>query len=173
LALITLGLPVLLWMRRDIVLHAGAAVRAGEDAAVVWLGPSGSGKSTALREELAEGARIVADDTVRLFERDGALWVAGLPGLLWDAADGAAPGMRAASVVPPQSRREAAPLGGFSLLGGAPLAVTADRLGALLANRYRANVARLLGDVPAMLSRLGRIAVGTPFLAAPRRVFTP
>jgi hypothetical protein len=59
--LITLGLPALLWMRGEIVLHAGAAVPpaseaappAGE-AAIVYLGPSGSGKSTAVDRELGQ-----------------------------------------------------------------------------------------------------------------------
>ena len=165
-ALAQLALPTLIWMRGDIVLHASAAVPPGERAAVVFLGPSGAGKSTVLRRLLAEGAGVVADDTVRLSDAGGRLTVSGLPALIWDADDGDS-AARGVTVVAERARVDAAPLGAFCWLGTGASGETASppaRLQALLASRYRCNPARLLGLVPAMLPRLGAIARSTPFL---------
>jgi hypothetical protein len=167
-ALIVLALPALLWMRGDIVLHASAAVLPGERSAVVFLGPSGAGKSTILRRLLAEGAAVVADDTVRVTNAAERLLVSGLPALIWDADHSDASG-RGAQPVPELARIDAAPLGAFCLLADrAPARPEGPAwcLEALLASRYRAHPARLLGLVPAMLPRLGRIAQSTPFLDA-------
>lgn len=53
-------------------LHHGSAVAVGARAVLI-LGRSGSGKSGLVLRMLALGARLVADDRVRLEARDGAL----------------------------------------------------------------------------------------------------
>jgi hypothetical protein len=103
-----------------------------------------------------------------LTDEGGRLVVSGLPALIWDAEGGDSIA-RGATAVAERSRADAAPLGAFCLLGEGGsdhVATPALRLRALLANRYRCNPARLLGLVPAMLPRLGRIAQSTPFLDA-------
>jgi hypothetical protein len=57
------------------ILLAGAADMFGApaDAGVLLLGESGAGKSSAALRLMARGARLVADDRVELFLRDGVL----------------------------------------------------------------------------------------------------
>jgi hypothetical protein len=58
-----------------VMLHrAGQLFDAPADAGILLLGESGAGKSTVALKLLARGARLVADDRVELFARDGRLW---------------------------------------------------------------------------------------------------
>jgi HPr kinase/phosphorylase len=58
-----------------IMLHgAGAAFGAPADCGVLLLGESGAGKSDLALRLIHEGAKLVADDRVELFARDGAVW---------------------------------------------------------------------------------------------------
>ena len=155
------AIPALLWMRGDILLHAAAAVLPGADSAVVIAGHSGTGKTTILAQLAEAGARIVADDIVRL---DPERAVSGLPALLRLAPGGVdlavAPGQRCA----------AAALGAVYVLAGPrtrqalafrPLSVD-QRMRVLLGYQYRPRIARMLGLAGTMLPALARIAETVP-----------
>lgn len=57
----------------ETILHASAVALNG--AAVCILGQSGSGKSALCLELMAMGADLVADDGLRIWRKDDALWV--------------------------------------------------------------------------------------------------
>lgn len=168
--LVATALPAMLWMRGEIVLHAAAAVLPGASRAVAIGGASGSGKSTVLRQLVAAGARMIADDTIRLRFSGDEIEVSGLAGGYFLAGAGQAE--RAFHAVPPESRAESAALGGIALLG-LPRRETAewrrlggvDALEALLASRHRPRVPALLGRDPAVLATLAAIAARVPVVA--------
>jgi hypothetical protein len=54
--------------------RASETFGASAQDAILLLGDSGSGKSDLALRLIAQGARLVADDRVELFVRDGALW---------------------------------------------------------------------------------------------------
>jgi HPr kinase/phosphorylase len=56
-----------------ILADAGAIFGAPSDGGILILGESGAGKSSVVLKLLALGARLVADDRVELFVRDGVL----------------------------------------------------------------------------------------------------
>ena len=64
--LIATALPMVLWRRGDLVLHAAAAILPGCRTALAFTGSSGSGKSTLLRQLLDAGSQVVGDDTLCL-----------------------------------------------------------------------------------------------------------
>lgn len=160
-ALTGLALPVLLWMRGGIVLHAAAAILPGHDGAIAFLGHSGAGKSTVARELLDIGATIVADDTLSLRFRDDRAWVSGLPAQLGSGAHGDPTSTRA---VAPDRRAVAAPLAAICVLepfdgiAGVEMLDHAQRTLALIEYRYRVKIPRLLGRVLPLLPDLARIA---------------
>jgi len=154
------AIPALLWMRGDILLHAAAAVIPGADSAIIIAGHSGTGKTTVLTQLAEAGARIVADDIVRL---DADLTISGLPGLLRLGSGGVD------RTVAPGQRCAAAPLGVVHVLAERsrqtpafrPLSVS-QRMHALLAYQYRPRVPRMLGLARTMLPKLARIAETVP-----------
>ena len=158
--LIATALPALLWLQGDIVLHASAVVPPGDTRALAIAGPSGSGKSHRAAALLAEGARLVADDSIAV--RGGVC--SGLAG-------GYHLGMRGAEDRPfhavPDGCR-AAPLGTVIVLDDGPARYErltgVAALQALLANRHRAGVPRLCGlEAPGL--------AGIAHLARAARVF--
>jgi hypothetical protein len=155
------AIPALLWMRGDILLHAGAAILPGDGVATVIAGHSGSGKTTVLRQLMEIGAAIVADDVVRIGRTHV---VSGLPAVL---SSSAAPGNR---YVPSGQQSGAAPLGSVRLL---LLPRASDEpeferlpvvraMEALLAFQYRPRIPRMLGLARTMLPALAGIAEVTP-----------
>ena len=77
--LIATALPMLLWLRGDMLLHAAVATLPGTQTAVAFAGPSGSGKSTLLLKLMAAGAFSIAEDCTCLRWQDGELIASGLP----------------------------------------------------------------------------------------------
>jgi hypothetical protein len=161
-ALAAFALPTLMWMRGDIVLHAGAAVLPGGAGALAILGSSGAGKSTLLRQLLDAGATIVSDDTLSLRVRGEEIWVSGLPALLGSGAHG---DPAFARMVPSEARTRAARLAAICVLrapdesaGGLTMLDHRARTLALIEHRYRVKVPRLLGRILPMLPDLAHIA---------------
>lgn len=158
--LIATVLPAMLWARGDVVLHAACALLPGDEYAVAVAGPSGSGKSTWLAAAVAAGWRVIADDSVRLRHRDGVVLASGLPaGWFGPLTDGEPqrPFHRVPSAIQlPEHALRAL----FVLTPGnadpVQLRGTAA-LEALLQNRHRPRIARLLGQEAAMLPRLAEI----------------
>lgn len=152
--LIATALPTLLWLQGDIVLHAAAVVPAGSGHALAIAGPSGSGKSHLAAALLAQGARLVADDSIAL----RGIVCAGLAGGYHLGARGGED-----RAFHPVSRAcRSAPLGTLIVLDDDPApcarltGVAAVR--ALLANRHRASVPRLCGLEPRALAGIARLA---------------
>jgi hypothetical protein len=73
--LIATAIPMALWTRGGLVLHASGIVLPGKQRAIALCGPSGAGKSTLAHGLLARGAKLVGDDSLWL---DGEM-VRGLP----------------------------------------------------------------------------------------------
>jgi hypothetical protein len=152
--LIANALPAALWMRGDVVLHAAAAVLAGNRRALAFLGPSGSGKSTLLEALLAQGSSIVAEDSLRIRRVDGEAEMSGLPGCLWLRAHGATLDQhRAAREVPRVRCLSAASVAAMVVLTSDPFEAddlivrlsATQALQTLLRHRHRPAVPRLLG----------------------------
>lgn len=105
--LVATALPLLLWMRGDLVLHAAGAILPGTGAAVAIAGPSAGGKSTVLRELIGLGASVIGDDTLRLVVNASRPTISGLPAIQWlregEPTCSTAQGRRIYSV-PPQRR---------------------------------------------------------------------
>jgi hypothetical protein len=77
--LVATALPMLLWMRGGFVLHAAGLILPDASSAIALAGPSGIGKSSLAHQLLADGARLLGDDTL-LVSVDGARSVvSGLP----------------------------------------------------------------------------------------------
>lgn len=57
-----------------LIANAGETLGAPPNGAVLLLGESGSGKSRTALQLIARGAKLVADDRVELFAREGRLW---------------------------------------------------------------------------------------------------
>lgn len=78
--LIATALPMLLWMRGGVVLHAAGVVLPGTDQAIALAGPSGVGKSSLAQGLLGKGARIIGDDSLWLVRDQERAIANGLPG---------------------------------------------------------------------------------------------
>lgn len=167
--LIATALPALLWMRGEIVLHAAAALLPGAAGAIAIGGASGTGKSTILRQLVAAGACVVADDSVCLRFSGADMTVSGLAGGYF-VAEADNDRSRRFEVVQPEHQIPAAPLTGLVMLrarlsSGAPAfhplrGVAA--LEALLGSRHRPRVPALLGNNKAMLPVLARFSETLP-----------
>ncbi|MES2441767.1 MAG: hypothetical protein V4574_02985 [Pseudomonadota bacterium] len=159
--LIATALPAMLWLRGETVLHAAAAMLPGADAAFAIAGPSGSGKSTILHQLVRAGALIVADDTLCLRMTDDGIEGSGLPAGYFL---GRAP--RAFLDLEGGSGLFSAPLAGLAVLD-LPRTDSAPEierlrglpaLEALIANRHRPRVPKLLGVAPQQLAHIARLA---------------
>ncbi|MCW3848067.1 hypothetical protein OF829_12525 [Sphingomonas sp. LB-2] len=155
------AIPALLWMRGDILLHAGAVILPGADAAIIVAGHSGSGKTTVLRQCAEAGARIVADDIIRITP---GFAISGLPAGLSASAGGSY------CEIPLEQRCAVAVLDAVHVLT-VPRAPEAPafhalaverRMHVLLAYQYRPRIPRMLGLARTMLPALARIAEAVP-----------
>jgi len=167
--LIATALPALLWMRGEIVLHAAAALLPGAAGAIAIGGASGTGKSAILRQLVAAGASVVADDSVCLRFNGADMTVSGLAGGYF-VAEADNDRSRRFEVVQPEHQIPAARLTGLVMLGarlssGAPAFHPlrgAAALEALLASRHRPRIPTLLGNNKAMLPMLARLSEALP-----------
>lgn len=78
--LIASALPAVLWMQKQMVLHAGAVLLPGKSNAIAISGASGNGKSTVLAQLIKSGASLIADDTARISSVGRQPIIDGLPG---------------------------------------------------------------------------------------------
>ena len=154
--LIATALPMLLWMRGNLVLHGAAAILPGQQKAVGFLGPSGAGKTTLLHALLQQGATIVAEDAISLYlEESGKVCASGLPGILHLRAHGHALTLPRESLgVPAAQQAKSATLGALLVLAESadeqalPSCTRYSRIEAfqtLLQQRHRPRVPALLG----------------------------
>jgi hypothetical protein len=168
--MIATAIPAALWLRGEMVLHGAAAVPAGREAAVGFLGASGAGTSTLLAKQVDEGAQAVAEDSFRVWW-EGEQWrVAGLPGGVWlrepgDALDAerrfrqfgagqsvASSPMRGLVVL--AQGAETARVRGLAVLEG------------LLRQRHRAAVCKLVDGEAALLKKWAALAASVPLYSA-------
>lgn len=175
--LIATALPALLWLRGAFVLHAAAVVLPGSDRALAIAGPSGIGKSTLLEQLLERGARLIADDTLRVALDDRCCRISGLPGGYFGRGEG---GVRQFSPVPATARLHHASLGALAFLSrDIAVAPSLDRLSGvgaverLLANRHRPRVVDILGLQAPCLQHCARLAHRVPAYHWQRRENAP
>jgi hypothetical protein len=155
--LIATALPMLMWMRGGIVLHAAGIVPAGMEQAIAIAGPSGIGKSTLAAGLIKAGGRLVGDDSLWLTVQDDTPIVCGLSATLFRSDDPAE--LRTEIAMPPQLRFENAQLAAIIVLRVADENTTpftnrlhgVDAIEALLKNRHRPKIPAILGLEAALL----------------------
>lgn len=163
--LIASGVPMLLWQRGGVLLHATGLGLSEGGPALALAGPSGVGKSTLARLLLDRGARLIGDDTLWLPRpADGMAY--GLSGgqFLRDAASSEP----VFHPLPPEQRSGPARLGALVMLarGGTP--GPPERLGqltalqAVLHTRHRPRVPALLGRDGAVLADCSALVAAVP-----------
>ena len=164
--LIATALPAVLWMRGAFVLHAAALVGPGGDGAVAIMGPSGAGKSTVAAQLIADGAMLLADDSLRLERGDAAILASGLSGGYHLADLPGAP--RSFHALSPARTRRRAPLAAAMVLSrtdGAPGITRLEPIEALqhwLKGRHRERIPGLLGRHGEMLDFCGHLVKQVP-----------
>ena len=155
--LIATAIPMLMWKRGGIVLHAAGIVPAGMEQAIAIAGPSGIGKSTLAAGLIEAGGRLVGDDSLWLTMKGDTPIVSGLSAILHKSDVSAAP--RTEIAIPSQSRGETAQLAAIIILriSGENTAPSTNRLHgvkaleAVLKNRHRPKIPAILGLEPALL----------------------
>lgn len=159
--LVATVLPSLLWAKGEIVLHASAIARPDRRSGILLMGASGSGKSTRLHRAVERRARAIADDSVRLHIRDGAVLASGLPGGLFVRAHDMTDS-RALISVPPAQQLKEFPVGAILILD--PDGQPARRLtgigtvAALLRHRHRPRILQLLGTEADLIGAIADVA---------------
>jgi hypothetical protein len=163
--LIATALPAVLWLRGGFVLHAAAVVRPSGGALAI-MGPSGAGKSTVATQLIADGAMLLADDSLMLELAGGAVMGSGLSGG-YHLAD--APGAaRAFHTLPPGRTTDWAPLRAALVLSrtdgppGIARLGPIDALQQLLAGQHRPRIPVLLGRRAEVLDFCVQLARQTP-----------
>jgi hypothetical protein len=157
--LVATALPMLIWMRGDVMLHAAGVVPAGSTKAIAIAGPSGVGKSTLASGLIDKGGRLVGDDSLKLTVTDRRTWLSGLSACIF--APNAPNARRTAIALPKASQMEIAPLAAIICLkiddAIAKPEVNrlqgADALEALLKNRHRPKIPAILGRDAELLSQ--------------------
>lgn len=161
--LVASGLPMLLWQRGGLLLHASGIELGGKAIAIA--GPSGVGKSTLARALLELGGRLIGDDTMWLADPDIPARAAGLNGGQFLRSGSA---LRF-DALPPQRRAEAKELDAVAILSrGAPgrsRLRPIEAVQALLKLRHRPAVPTMLGRDGAVLAHCTRLAAGVPVIA--------
>lgn len=147
--LVASGLPMALWAKGGLLLHASAIASISNETAIAIAGPSGAGKSRLLEQLVSEGLRGVADDSVWLRQTPRGFSAAGLPGGCFVRTP-AQPGRQFKRFDPAQCL-PGAPLGALVFLTPAdstsrllPLHGQAA-IAAVLRHRHRPTAACLLG----------------------------
>jgi hypothetical protein len=167
--LLATALPATQWLQGKYVLHAAGVVLAGADEALAIVGPSGAGKSFLAAQLLAQGARLLGDDSLALELTDAGVMASGLPGGLYRRIDqGAA--RRFDAVLPGQSV-ESAPLGAIIVLGDGDERIELNQTAALeqlIANQHRPRIPAALGRVGVLLAQAAAIAQQVPVSLWPR-----
>jgi hypothetical protein len=155
--LIATALPMMLWMRGGMLLHAAGIVPAGLSSAIAIAGPSGIGKSTLAASLIDAGGRLVGDDSLWLTLQGDAPFVSGLSVTLYRSDVSAA--QRTEIAIPSQSRVESALLAAIITLRisneNTTLPVNrlhgVDAIEAVLKNRHRPKIPAILGLEAALL----------------------
>ena len=167
--LIATALPMAMWMRGRLMLHAAGVIAPSHEGAVALTGPAGSGKSTLANELIRRGAALVGEDSLALEWKEGRVECSGLPAVCLLRAAEDTHSKRAVGVPAAQQAASAA-LRGVVVLSSAdgeagrtPRRLDAmAALQALLEARHRPAVPRLLGREPAQLAEWATIAEGVP-----------
>jgi hypothetical protein len=147
--LIASGIPMALWAREGLVLHASGVIPAGGAQAIAIAGSSGSGKSALARALLADGGTLVGDDSLWLRQQAEGITASGLPGGLFGPDTGQPE--RAFHPAPPAAQADTASLGAIVVLDPAQpsappqLLTGALALAAVLRHRHRPRMPALLG----------------------------
>ncbi|ATQ67606.1 MULTISPECIES: hypothetical protein [Methylosinus] len=169
--LIAGALPASLWMQGRLVLHAAAVCARPGGPALGILGRSGAGKSTLAAALVADGAALLADDSIAIIPGSGAATVCGLPGGLFLRE-----GSQARRFHPLAADRmiDAARLGALIVLDDAvdeePMRLSQRKaLEVLLAHRHRPNAPALMGLQAAALLHSVEVARSVPVYAWGRR----
>ena len=155
--LIATALPMLMWMRSGIMIHAAGIVPVGMEQAIAISGPSGAGKSTLAAGLIEAGGRLVGDDSLWLTLQDDAQIVSGLSATLFRSDDPTA--SRTEIALPSQSRVENAQLAAMIVLRIADENTQpainrlqgVEAIEALLKNRHRPKIPAILGLEAALL----------------------
>lgn len=156
--LIATGLPMALWAREGLVLHASGVILPGSDHAIALAGPSRSGKSALARALLERGGQLVGDDTLWLRHRGDEIIASGLPSGTFDQSAG-----RQFQPVSAAQRVENAPLGAIFFLTGETGKLTGPAaLTALLRHRHRPRIPALLGIEAERLSPSALLCAKVP-----------
>ena len=155
--LIATALPMLMWMRGGLLLHAAGIVPARMEQAIAIAGPSGIGKSTLATGLIDAGGRLIGDDSLWLTVQDDTPIVSGLSAILHKSDRLSV--HRSKIAIPPESRVESAQLAAIIVLRMADIKTApsanrlqgADTLEALLKNRHRPKIPAILGIEAALL----------------------
>lgn len=158
--LIATVLPVMLWMRGHVVLHAACTLLPGAQAALAIAGPSGIGKSTLLEQFLAIGGRVVGDDTIRVNIHSEGIMASGLPSVIFTLNP--VSGTREMRYVPVSQTLTSSPLAALFVLERCASTERmsfrelkgVNALRALLSQRHRPRVLRLLGTEGEIMKNL-------------------
>jgi hypothetical protein len=169
--LIAGALPASLWMQGRLMLHASAVCVRSGGSALAMLGRSGAGKSTLAAALVAEGAGLVADDSIAILPGSGAPIASGLPGGLF-LREG--PETRRFHPLAADRMIDAARLGALIVLDDAadeaPRRLSQRKaLEVLLAHRHRPNAPALMGLRAAALLHSVAVARSVPVYAWGRR----
>lgn len=174
--LVATVLPSLIWARGDVILHASAIARPGQNAGLLFVGASGSGKSSRLQRAVGRNARIIADDSARVYVQDGELFASGLPGGMFIRTHEAADSRTLVSV-PPEQQLKAFPVKSMLILGNddfpARRLTGIEALASLLRHRHRPRILQLLGTEADFIGPLGNIAARLRIAVAGGRAWMP
>ena len=148
--LIATALPMMMWMRGGVVLHAAGLVLPGADCAIAIAGPSGIGKSTLALAMVETGARLVGDDSLWLTMSDGVSIVSGLSATLFKSVE--PENDRTAIALASHSQVEYSRLAAIIILQNSEALVPitprklsgVEALEALLRNRHRPKIPAIL-----------------------------
>ena len=167
--LLATALPMALWLRGQILLHAAAMVLPGCNRAIAFAGPSGAGKSTLLRQ--FPDARLVSDDVLAICENGHC---GGLPGGTWRREQG---DRRSFQAVAPVRQLPQAELGSIVVLqqgeGGLERLPGTAAFQQILGNLHRPRVPRMMGRMPALLPRLAALARSIPVYSLKSNIVEP
>ncbi len=171
--LIATALPAALWMQGKFVLHAAGIVLNGSSHAIAIAGRSGAGKSLLAAQLLAQGARLLGDDSLALAVTDAGVTACGLPGGT-HCRIGKSDDRRFDPVAPNQSVLSA-PLGAIIMLDGWAEAFDCTALSKtaavaqIIANQHRPLVPAALEQRGPVLAQAAAIAERVPVVLWRRR----